>query len=383
MVKRIALTGGPCAGKTTALVRVLETLSEAGYLVGYCEETATRLISQGLNPRILGIEFQRLILREQLHAEDLMASGLAAYPGTNKRILVCDRGIMDVAAYTTPEEFEMLIKEMGFNRVALLDRYQWVGHLVTAADGAETFYTKTNNDARSESIEEARRLDKRTQEAWQGHPHARYAIIDNATDFDGKLRRLRAAMERGLGIAEALQIERKFVLEKPPHISAIPPHEEIEIEQAYLQNPGDIEDRIRKWRHRGGVLYTRTFKLPKEKPLTRIRREEPIMEREYYRLRGLRILEGLEPLGKHRFCFAYANQHCRLDVFTAPSHLIGMAVLEIEPLEAIDKVKIPSFIGSVTEVTDDARYTNRRLYEERAPASKQLHGGGWRFWRRK
>jgi hypothetical protein len=43
--------------------------------------------------------------------------------------------------------------------------------LVSAADGAENFYSKENNEARYESIKEAVELDKKLINAWVGHPH--------------------------------------------------------------------------------------------------------------------------------------------------------------------------------------------------------------------
>jgi hypothetical protein len=49
--------------------------------------------------------------------------------------------------------------------------------MVTAADGAEKFYTKENNEARYESVEQAVDLDKRLINAWVGHPH--FSIIQN------------------------------------------------------------------------------------------------------------------------------------------------------------------------------------------------------------
>ena len=39
-----------------------------------------------------------------------------------------------------------------------------------------------------ESAAEAVALDHRVRDAWSGHPH--HVIIDNSTDFDGKLERL-------------------------------------------------------------------------------------------------------------------------------------------------------------------------------------------------
>ena len=51
------------------------------------------------------------------------------------------------------------------------DRYNAVFHMVTAADGASAFYTLENNQARTETPEQAVDLDRRTQKCWLGHPH--------------------------------------------------------------------------------------------------------------------------------------------------------------------------------------------------------------------
>jgi hypothetical protein len=49
-------------------------------------------------------------------------------------------------------------------------RYIAVFHLVTAASGAEKFYTLDNNGIRIESVEQARAIDEKTCRAWIGHP---------------------------------------------------------------------------------------------------------------------------------------------------------------------------------------------------------------------
>ena len=41
-IKRIVLTGGPCAGKTTALVRIIEHFSNLGFKVFTVPEVPTR-----------------------------------------------------------------------------------------------------------------------------------------------------------------------------------------------------------------------------------------------------------------------------------------------------------------------------------------------------
>ena len=48
-IKRIVLTGGPCAGKTTALVRVIEHFSSLGFKVFTIPEVPTMFTQAGMN----------------------------------------------------------------------------------------------------------------------------------------------------------------------------------------------------------------------------------------------------------------------------------------------------------------------------------------------
>lgn len=56
-------------------------------------------------------------------------------------------------------------------------RYNATIYLVTAADGAESYYTSENNKARYEDVDGAKRTDSNTIDAWVGTPHL--AIFDN------------------------------------------------------------------------------------------------------------------------------------------------------------------------------------------------------------
>lgn len=71
-------------------------------------------------------------------------------------VILIDRGLLDGSAYVDEEDWQALLDDLGTNVVQLRDtRYDAVLHLVTAARGAEEFYTGVNNEARYESIEEA------------------------------------------------------------------------------------------------------------------------------------------------------------------------------------------------------------------------------------
>lgn len=189
-ITKIVITGGPCAGKTTALERIRSIFSEKGYTVVFIPETATELIPGGIAPwtTYTNQDFQHCLLMLQCEKEKYFTWGAERLKGGDRILLVCDRGAMDNKAYTYNDEFSNILNFLNTTEEALLSRYDAVFHLVTAAKGAEKFYTLANNNARYETIEEARALDDRLIDAWKNHPH--HVVIDNSSDFEGKLNNL-------------------------------------------------------------------------------------------------------------------------------------------------------------------------------------------------
>ena len=111
------------------------------------------------------------------------------------------------------EEYQRLLREFGLTKSTIMDRYDAVFHLVTAADGAVEHYTLSNNTARTETPQEAIDCDRKLISAWCGHPHLR--VIDNSTDFDGKIKRLIKEIKSFLGEPKPLEIERKYLIKYP------------------------------------------------------------------------------------------------------------------------------------------------------------------------
>jgi AAA domain len=98
-------------------------------------------------------------------------------------VLLCDRGTYDGKAYLTDDKWNRILKERGVTEVDLRDnRYNAIFHLVTAADGAEAYYTLENNTTRSETPEQARELDRKGREAWLGHAHMYVVVMCFAAD---------------------------------------------------------------------------------------------------------------------------------------------------------------------------------------------------------
>ena len=188
-ITKIVLTGGPCAGKTTALDRIRDTLPGYGYKVLFVPETATELIGGGVTPWGCGTnkDYQRCQMELQLKKEELFERA-GKTMDAERLLIVCDRGMMDNKAYMSEEDFQALCKEFGTTEEEFRSGYDAVFHLVTAANGAVEAYTNANNAARYETVEEAVALDERIIAAWTGHPHM--SIIDNSTGFEDKLKRL-------------------------------------------------------------------------------------------------------------------------------------------------------------------------------------------------
>lgn len=365
MLKKIVLTGGPCAGKTTALNYLYEKLSDYGYSVVVVPEIPTFIMNAGLNPRKATPNFdysafQRLMLETQVLFEDRIFAEASRIKGGEKQVMIFDRGCMDYRAYVSPEEFTATLSKNGWNIVDLRDRrYDAVIHLVTAADGQQGFYN-LNNPARQETPEEAVKSDIRTRDAWVGHPHLR--IIDNSTDFEGKMKRLLNVVRGILGIPVALEIERKFVINSPLHLGKIPSHcQAVEIEQAYLDSNASQHVRIRSRSQKGeGVAYYETVKINTGVMGSRIETERQISKEAYTDKMKYRD-KDTDVIRKTRVCFLYKNQYFELDFFTEPERLRGLMFLEIELTEENELVEIPEWIGKVEEVTDNPKYHNSFL----------------------
>ena len=196
-VKRIVVTGGPCGGKSTALAYIKKTAEALGFRVLTVGETATELISGGVAPWTCATNavYQNFQIALQMHKEEIFLAA-AATMGAEKLLIVCDRGLLDNRAYMTEAEFFSCLASRGDTLEEYLARYDAVFHLVTAAKGAEAFYTTANNAARTETPDEARRVDDRLICAWAEHP--RRFVLDNSGDFADKMARLATALEEVL-----------------------------------------------------------------------------------------------------------------------------------------------------------------------------------------
>jgi CYTH domain-containing protein len=358
-VYRIVFTGGPCGGKSTSLSTVTDRLEGLGFQVYRVPEAATLLLGGGISVRdaspvqLLGIQAQ--MLRVIMALED---GFYAVARGTGRpSVLLCDRGVMDVSAYLPPSAWTALLNEHDWTVVGLRDRrYEAVLHLVTAADGAEAFYTTENNAVRSETPAQARMLDQRVRDAWLGHPHLR--VIDNSTDFARKVQRVTAAACQVVGVPEPQELERKFLLRDRSARGAVPVRlEEFDIEQTYLIGQNGWEARVRRRGQHGSYTYTHTLKRPIAAG-QRVEIERQITGREY-----LALLAQADParrtIQKRRRVFLWANQYFEWDIFLDPRPELEILELEVDSLSS--PIDLPPFLPIEREVTGDSEYANHRI----------------------
>jgi CYTH domain-containing protein/predicted ATPase len=363
---RIVLTGGPCGGKTTALAQIAERLQSTGFRTYVTSEAATILIKGGGSPVGMSLEqlinFQAHVLKLSIAQEDAFLD--LAHAGGQRAVVICDRGTMDSAGYLPPPVWQALLDEQGWTVTRLRDRrYDAVIHLVTAALGAEEFYTTTNNTARYESVEEARAVDLRLRDAWLGHPHLR--VIDNSTTFADKVRRVVAAVCRVVGLPEPVEVERKFLLRSVADGPWPVRSEEVEIEQTYLLTSDGSEARARRRGQQGSYTYTHCIKRPHSEG-QRIQIEKQITGREY-----LTLLSQADPsrctIRKHRRCFLWKQHYFELDTYLEPCP--GLRVLEAEVEDLARPLALPPFVEIEREVTGEEAYLNLSL-------ARREHGAG-------
>ena len=358
-ITKIVITGGPCGGKTTALSRIEKHFTGLGYHVIFVNETATEMMSSGTAPWIgENVNFQNALMHLQQYKEHTYTEW-AYHLDNEKVLLVCDRGLLDNKAYMTDDEFAFILAVMETNEIELRDNYDAVFHLVTAANGAEEFYTTSNNETRIESIEQAIVLDNKIINAWTGHPHFR--VIDNNRDFELKIARLISEIADFLGTSEPFEVERRFLIEYPDLVTleTIPNCSKVEIIQTYLNTATpDTEVHVRQRGMDENYIFTETV-VRSVSDTDWIETERRISQKEYLSL-IMNADTTLRQIRKSRYCLSFAKQYLEIDIHP---FWIKQAILSVEFSSEGQQIAFPEFIHVIGEITNDQNYTNRSLAE--------------------
>lgn len=354
-IHKIVLTGGPCGGKSTGMSRIEQELTEKGYRVFIVPESATELMTGGVRPsEMTPLEFQGILFELQGKKEELYYEAAKIFQEKEDIVILYDRGRMDGKTYMSEKDFKKVLKKNKTTETDVRDYYDCVLHLMTAAEGAEKYYTFENNKARFETVDEAKIADRRIIKAWTGHPHLR--IIDNSTNFVQKINRLMAEIYSYLGEPVPVETERKYLIEMPDMewLQEQYTCRKQNIIQTYLKSDDEnTEVRIRQRGINGEYSYYLTKK-QEVSDMSRLETERKITKDEYLRF----LMDAdtrLKQIRKDRYCFVYNNNYFELDIYPFWN---DKAILEIELSNEGKEVDLPDGVKIIKEVTEDKKYKN-------------------------
>lgn len=204
----VALMGGPCAGKSSAIAFLRYHLSKAGFQALTLPETASLFWnnSEGFQlewsrDETKLLDMQHIFLRHQMAVEDAFCKFAKLHP-RKRSILILDCCTLNSKLYLSDAQWDKLLKLSGnaFTEEQLLNRYDLVIHMNSCAfTDAYEWGPDSNNPGRHHSPEQANELDRRCSEVLQAHPQLRE--VPRFEDFDAKLRKVLNF------VTDALQVE--------------------------------------------------------------------------------------------------------------------------------------------------------------------------------
>ncbi|XP_041349503.1 TRPL translocation defect protein 14-like [Gigantopelta aegis] len=360
---RVVLTGGPCGGKTTGQARLSTFFENLGWKVFRCPEAAMIYLSGGVTFAELEKNevflFQENIIKTMMQIENSYFDLAKSFTCKQNVLMICDRGLMDGAAYLSPEDWEEMKKKNNWHEVDMRDnRYNQIIHMVSAAKGAEAFYSVAGHKTRHEGLDVARELDTITANSWVGHPY--FDVIDNSVDFETKLTRMISAVCNRLGIDPGDRLaanskKRKFLVtgicEKD-----FPRHQAFEVVHDYLVTPSrKMQARLRRRGQNDRWTYTHTIRRPEiNKQAVEVRM--PITAKDYEILLAQRD-DRHATVYKTRRCFLWKNQYFQLDIYEEPYPPKCKGLMLLETYTAQEHVSLPDFVTVNREVTDDLTYS--------------------------
>lgn len=394
VVKLVVLTGGPCAGKSSGMAAVVEHFSQRGYHVLVVAETATELLGSGISPSdsFSNREFQVLLLQHQLAKEEFYKSVAQRLPYP-KILIVLDRGAMDGKAYSSAEDWNAAVNDVGFpSDTKLLHRYDGVVHLRSIAYAHPELYKVifAKNPVRIERTPEmAIEKDEAIAHAWLGS--GAIFVPSDHPNPESKADATVAAIARIIGEPVPLEVERKYLIRKvrlPDLEMAGITYKRFRITQLYLDfnsqdasaHDDNYEKRVRMMQEEGSgsAVYFLTEKWGSG--LERIERESLITRQEFDGHISERSLSSSSPIptiSKTRTVFEYRDKVFEIDEFdkSLPQG-DAYAMMEVELASHSDMPIIPPLIDVVADITGGT-YSNLELaiYWLQAPADRSNQKG--------
>lgn len=375
-IEVVVITGGPCAGKTTALARLEIEFKERGWFVVLLPEAATIVRNAGFKAEtgVISNYNAQMMMISQNEFSFVQAIAHAIQTGQKKIIIIRDRCSIDGAAYMPSfDEFAEQVRDMGLNTRDLASATTVV-HLRSLAVDQQDLYEqlKGNNTARFETVEEARAADRRTYYAYRHFCVKVHEVPNTSTYFDDKVSAMIKLILADIGEPK-IESESAFILKGSLDYweskLAIVDSQRIKIWQFYTLSG----ERFRKEGFpNGDIAYTVTTKTPTGNPESRLEETRLINSGEYYAAQnGSDFDNSRKPLHKHRYIFSFSDSgdqihRGELDYF--PDGSIGNA-LRLEVEYSVVKPGLPSFLEGeeYLEVSGLDEYSNASIADGECP----------------
>jgi len=321
-VKKIVLTGGPCAGKTQILKFLKDELTKSGYYVIVVSETASEYIRNNVlpnNDRQHTLMFQDLILCTQYVKERSTEIYAEFIKKNNNVVILYDRALMDNRAYFSQEDYDNLLRKYGINEMEMIDKYDLVIDLVSTASLKPDSYEL--NDTRSESIEDASRIDKLTSLAWLLHRNLK--VIKPTDELEEKanivlnlILELLNNKQKNNMVVKEIDIEQSYLSEYNADNS-----KKLQINKIVLDKETD-KDYVLSWKHYNGQT-SYTLDVISDDLLIESKR---ITKEEYMNMIGLYPIKHMECIEQINFVndgnyFQIVNTEGKSYIITEPQNL--------------------------------------------------------------
>lgn len=193
----VVLTGGPCAGKSSAMAFLRDRLSKRGFQVLTVPENATHFFanSEGFQPEWAGkaaqVSMQRIFMEYQMSQEDAFKAFAQLHP-TKRSILLLDCCTLNSKVYLNDEQWKQVLALPGHSNLTeqqLFARYDLVIHMVSCAfEGLYEWGPGSSNPGRYHSPEEAQECDKRSLDVFANHQQVR--VVPHFPDFSSKMQQV-------------------------------------------------------------------------------------------------------------------------------------------------------------------------------------------------
>mmetsp|Transcript_7940 Transcript_7940/g.13739 ORF Transcript_7940/g.13739 Transcript_7940/m.13739 type:complete len:452 (+) Transcript_7940:1502-2857(+) len=274
-------------------------------------------------------------------------------------------------AYCTPQAWSYVLNELGQSEAHLRDRrYDAVIHLVTAANGAEKFYTLEQAEgagasARTETLDEARQQDQKTVQAWVGHEH--FYVLENNTNFERKINRAVDRVLKAIGEPVTGHCLRKIRLPYNKVSNIVEAANAAGVQQCqvfrcattYISDSSRVRMRS-DLDGKGASFYMQLFDEDMQSGRRRRQRETKIDSRDYIRQMKDAHNSGYNTVEKELVCFHWNGVIYEVNIFHWPEEV---CILEVEAESHNEQIHVPSFLEAVgaQEVTHDRSYDTRAI----------------------